>query len=154
MQEVQDQVILPCGCHCQNSSVYAHSGATICGKRFHAGESLRLGRRCGSVVTSVFGGRSRYGLVRKFFRVFCLCRRVYDFSLVSWLPYPVYPDGNPLTVVIDVGVRGVNYYLRDGGSVLSLYDIQPSRVLVEIDPPRILVMRMEGLDTLPGPPLP
>ena len=145
---------LPCGCHCQNSVVYEHCGATICGKRFHAGESLRLGKRCGSVVTSVVGGRSRYGLVRKFFRVFCLCRRVYDFSLVSWLPDPVYPDGNPLTVVINVGVRGVNSYLRGGGSVLSLDDIQPSRVLVEVSPPTsILVMRMEGLDTRP-PPLP
>ena len=143
---------LPCGCHCQNSVVYEHCGATVCGKRFHSGELLRVGKRCGSVVTSVVGGRSRYGLVRKFFRVFCLCRRVYDYSVVAWLPYPIYPDGNPLTVIINVGVRGVNYYLRGEGSVLSLDNIQPSRVLVEMDPPNILVMRMEGLDTLPVPP--
>ena len=60
------QVYLRCGCRVSRSSVHAHATAMIGGKRFNAGEKLAVRARCGSVVTMVSGGRSVYGLVKKF----------------------------------------------------------------------------------------
>ena len=128
--------------------MYCHGTAKIGGHRFTAGEPLRRFRRCGSVVTVVVGGRSRYGMVKRFVRVFCLCLRTYDFAIVSWLPPPVYPDGDPLTVRIDVTHMDVNNIRTL--NVVSLNDIQPARVAVDLlDRPYLYMMRMEGVDTLP-----
>lgn len=138
---------LSCGCRAESCSAFAHSQATIGGKRFNAGERLLRGRRCGSVITAVIGGRSVYGIVKKFNRVFCSCRRVHDFAVVTWFPRPTYPDGDPLTVKIELaGVVDVNNI--NTVSVIALNDIQPSRVLVEINTENhyMFVMRMEGLD--------
>jgi len=147
--EVVEKITLPCGCRCENNSVFHHSSAVICGKRFTAGERLRRGRRCSSVITAVVGGRSMYGVVKKFIRVCCvhLCYR--DFAILSWLPAPVYPDGDPLTVKISTLGIDINNLRRV--SVLPLSSIQPSRVLVDIDRKHhcLFVMRVEGLDTLP-----
>lgn len=91
-----------------------------------------------------------YGLVKQFIRVFCLCRRLYDFCIVSWLPPPIYPDLDPLTV--EIRIVGLDVNNLDRNSVVSLNDIQPSRVAVEIDESghSMFMMRMEGLDTLPS----
>ena len=139
-------ISLPCGCRCANNNVYCHPTAKIGGKRFTAGEPLRRGRRCGSVITAVVGGRSMYGVVKRFVRIFCVHLRVYDFAVLSWLPAPVYPDADPLTVRIDVPHIDVNNICTS--SVVSLNDIQPCRVLVEIDRTSLYMMRMEGIDTL------
>ena len=145
------RIDLPCGCRTENNVVHSHSKAIIGGKDFTAGESLISGRRCGSVVTMVKRGRSVYGLVKRFIRVLCGCVRVYDFAIVSWFPLPVYPDGDPLTVRIALeGVDDVN----DIGDVdvVSLNDIQPSRVLVEIDSENdsMYMMRKDGVDVIPN----
>ena len=89
-----------------------------------------------------------YGIVKKFCRVICSCPKVYDFVLVTWLPRPVYPDTDPLTVRINV--RGLDVNNIPNIRVISINDIQPSRVLVDIDQQNICMymMRMEGLDTI------
>ena len=110
------------------------------------GESLISGRRCGSVIVRVMGTRSVYGLAKKFIRILCDCVRVHDFVVVTWLPRPVYPDRDPLTVRIDLG--GVNVNRMNNKTVSSLNDIQPSRVIVDIDSVNdcLYPMRIEGTD--------
>ena len=89
-----------------------------------------------------------YGIVKKFIRVCCVHLHYRDFAVLSWLPPPVYPDNDPLTVKICTVGLDVNNLRRV--SVLPLNSIQPSRVLVYIDRLNncIFVMRVEGLDTL------
>ena len=65
---------------------------------------------------------------------------------MEWFPLPTYPDGDPLTVKIDL--RGVDVNNVGVGTVVSLFDIQPSRVLVDIDQHCMYMMRMEGLDSM------
>ena len=144
---------VPCECHVAGCNTFQCSKATIGGKNFSAGEKLLAGRRCGSVVTSVIAGRSMYGLVKQFVRVVCGCLRFDDFAIVTWFPRPTYPDGDPLTVRIDLdGIVDVNYVtgVHTGFDVVSLYDIQPSRVSVELDPRHncMFMMRMEGTDSM------
>ena len=79
------------------------------GKQFNSGQKLIHGRRCGSVVTSVVRGFSMYGLVKNFVRVVCKCLHLNDFAVVTWFPRPTYPDGDQLTVRIDLSdVPNVN----------------------------------------------
>jgi len=142
------QCHLRCGCcRIENSTVYSHSQAIIGGKRFNPGESLRSGKRCGSVITMVRGGRSVYGLAKNFIRVLCDCPRTVDLVVVTWFPPPVYPDDDVLTVRIDLGGGDVNTIRRV--DVIPLFDIQPSRVAVDIDTAHdcMYMMRLEGTDT-------
>ena len=140
------RIQLPCVCRVQQSTIYSHSTAVIGGKRFNAGNSLSPGQRCGSVITTVRGGRSVYGLVKKFVRVLCRCLVFHDFALVTWFPLPVYPDGDPLTVRVDLGGIDINNIAAI--DVISLNDIQPSRIAVDIDRGSdcMYMMRMDGLD--------
>ena len=127
---------------------YQHAQASIGGKRFTARESLLPGKRCGSVVTRIVSGRSVYGLVKQFLRVMCGCHSFQEVAVVEWFPLPTYPDGDPLTVKIDLcGVDVNNVGVR---TVVSLLDIQPSRVLVGIDQQYdcMYMMRMEGTDSM------
>ena len=143
---IANQINLICDCRVQNCSVLSYTQALIGGKKFYAGESLIPGKRCGSVIVRVTDGRSVYGLVKKFLRIVCNCVRVRDFVVVTWLPRPVYPDRDPLTVRIDLG--GVNVNTMNNHTVSSLRDIQPSRVIVGIDSIKhcLYPMRIEGTD--------
>jgi hypothetical protein len=143
------QIRLPCGCLVSGCGCYQHSKAIIGGKTFNAGEKLIPGLRCGSVVTSVISGRSMYALVKQFLRVVCKCLRFHQFAVVTWFPRPTYPDGDPLTVRISLdGVPDVNNI--PVSRVISLYDIEPSRVVVGLERRHncMFVMRLEGLDTM------
>ena len=93
-------------------------------------------------------GRSVYGLAKQFVRVVCDCVRVSDFVVVTWLPLPVYPDGDPLTVRIHLD--GVNVNEMTNETLSSLNDIQPSRVIVWIDELNdcLSMMRMDGRDVV------
>ena len=144
---------LKCGCRLGHSAVYEHARANIGGKCFNAGEKLRVGVRCGSVVTMIAGGRSVYGLIKKFYRVVCTCHSFIDFVLLTWFPLPNYPDGDPLTVKIVLGGSNVNNI--PGVSVVLLNDIHPSRIGVEIDNERdcMYMLRIDGIDTMPQPPV-
>jgi hypothetical protein len=95
------------------------------------------------------GGQSVYGLVKKFLRVLCGCPRCHDLVVVTWFPKPVYPDGDPLTVKVSVGV-GVDVNSLHDERVVFLNDIQPVRVAVSLDRVRgcMIMMRMEGVDTV------
>ena len=143
------QVYLRCGCRLSHSTVYSHSTASIGGKRFNAGERLRTGVRCGSVITLVRGDRSVYGLIKKLYRVVCACDRFIDLVVVTWFPLPDYPDRDPLTVRIVL--NGLDVNILPEIVVVPLYDIQPSRVAVEIDNEHdcMNMLRMEGTDTMP-----
>ena len=148
--EIIKQITLSCGCRVEHSSVFSHSVAYIGGKHFCPGEKLIPGRRCGSVIVSKIGGRSMYGLVKKFVQVICNCVgvRMINFALVTLLPRPVYPDNDPLTVRINLNGNDMN--TMDNQVVLSLNDIQPSRVIVDIDSSNdcLYMMRVDGYDVL------
>ena len=143
------QPYLQCDCRVTHSTVYVHKYAEIGGKRFNAGETLRVGVRCGSVFTLVRDGRSMYGLIKSFFRVQCGCRMFTDFAYVTWFPTPCYPDGDPLTVRIVLNGLDINNI--PDKHIVSLNDIQPSRICAEIDTVHdcMIMMRMEGIDTMP-----
>ena len=143
------QIRLTCGCRVATSSVYSHDLALIGNKKFHADEPLIASTRCGSVIVRVMGdGGSVYGLAKTFLRVICKCVRVHDFVVVTWLPRPVYPDGDPLTVQIKLG--GIDVNNMNNKTVSSLNDIQPSRVIVGIDTTYdcLYPMRIDGTDVL------
>ena len=132
--------------HC---SVYKHTSCKIGGKRFNPGEVLRVGKRCGSVVTMVSGGKSVYGLIKFCYRVCCRCNSFVDFLVVNWFPHPSYPDRDPLTVTIDIG--GLDIDNPTQMCVIPLYYIQPSRIAVELDinNDTMNMLRLEGIDTNP-----
>ena len=125
------QRCLQCGCRVSHSTLCHYPNVKIGGLRFSAGEQLKRGSRCGSVVVTKRGGISVYGLVKRFYRVLCLCGHMIDLASVTWLPYPDYPDDDPLTVRIKL--HGVDVNKIPELDVLSLNDIQPSRIIVEID---------------------
>jgi hypothetical protein len=143
------QVYLRCGCRLGHSALYSHPTALVGGKRFNAGQRLLLSVRCGSVITMVRDGRSVYGLLKKLYRVVCACDRFIDLAVVTWFPFPDYPDSDPLTVRIVLNGLDVNNITDI--EVVPLYDIQPSRVGVEIDNVHdcMQMLRMEGTDTMP-----
>ena len=145
---VSDQIKLICNCRVRYSSISSHLTARIGGKRFTAGERLTPGGRCGSVIIRVVNGRSVYGLAKKFVRVICGCVRIHDFVIVTWLPPPVYPDRDPLTVHVHLG-DGVDVNTMTNQTVSSLNDIQPSRVIVGfLDDSCLNMMRIDGTDNV------
>ena len=138
---------LCCACNIASCNTFQYSKAFIWGKEFNAGEKLIPGRRCGSVVTATIHGRSMYGLVKQFLRVVCRCLCFHDLVVLTWFPRPTYPDGDPLTVRVDLtGVPDVNSIVNF--DVVSLLDLEPSRILVELDRDGLgmHMMRMEGID--------
>ena len=78
----------------------------------------------------------------------CACDSFYEVAVVEWFPLPTYPDGDPLTVRICLS--GVDVNNVGVSRVVSLLDIQPSRVLVGIDQHHecMYMMRMDGTDSM------
>ena len=113
--------------------------------QFRAGEWGH--RRCGSVVTTVVTGRSRYCIIEKFLAV-----REKLFARVEWLSPPTYPYA-PYRLVVRVR-RLAPAQQRRHNCVLSLNDIQPCNVAVlpEADGVHFLMMRDKGVDRLAGDP--
>lgn len=143
------QSFLNCGCRVDHSTVHEHKLGKIGGKRFNSGETLRVGRRCGSVVTMISDDRSVYGLIKKFFRVYCECTSFIDFVVVTWFPHPHYPDRDPLTV--EIRTRGLDVNNITRMCVVPLHYIQPSRIAVEMDNvnDKMLMLRLDGIDKNP-----
>ena len=101
--------------------------------------------RCGSIFTAKIDGRSLYGKILRFVRVVCSnFGTVTELAVVEWFPAPVYPDGDPLLVRIDLDNEPEPADAPT--NVLYLNEIDPSRVLYEIDESSIYMMRVEGLD--------
>ena len=106
--------------------------ASVLGTRFTAGEPLvgvrRAGwqtRRCGSVITTVIGGRSFYGLVKHFIERSNSTGG--KFAVVEWLPTPSYPyANNPVVTCLCDGD------VTDGlPAIVSILDIEPCGVGLE-----------------------
>jgi len=140
---------LRCGCRTLLCNTYEYKTGKIGGKKFTAGETLRVGSRCGSVVTMVSGVSSIYGLTKRFYRVICPCGKFIDFAIVTWFPSPHYPDRDPLTV--EIGVRGLDVNNITQMNIVPLFNIQPSRIAVELKctNQKMCMLRIEGLDSNP-----
>lgn len=111
--------------------------AYVLGVHFRAGEWGC--RRCGSVVTLMHEGRSRYCVVHNFIQV-----RNQEFACVTWLSVPHYPYA-PNRLVVRVRVDNIQTGLP---SIIPLTMIDPTRVLVEpdVDNVHYYVMRVKGWD--------
>ena len=79
----------------------------------------------------------------------CSCTVAHDFVIVTWFPFPDYPDGTPLYVRIVMNRMNMNTLTEL--TVVPLYRIQPSRIGVEIDRNNdcMIMLRIEGIDTMP-----
>lgn len=134
------------GCNVDCLSVTYFSVVYIMGVHFRAGEWAAEGgsSRCGSVVTTVVGGRSLYARVRMFVRVHRDDSPGY--ALVDWFSEPEYPTGTPLVVRVKGDGSEID---SDRGSVISITSIDPSRVIVEPDGDHFYMMRGSGYDTVP-----
>ena len=143
------QTYIKCGCRIDHCDVYEYKRCKIGGKKFTSGEVLCVGRRCGSVVTMVSGDRSVYGLIKYCYRVSCQCLNSIDFVVVTWFPFPTYPDRDPLTVKIVI--RGLDINNITQMCVTPLCDVQPSRIAVELEHEHnnMYMLRLEGIDTNP-----
>ena len=103
--------------------------------------------RCDSIFTAVMDGQSRYGLISKFVQRTRVWESSGAYACVCWFCKPRYPNARTLIVRID------NRFIFDESlsSIISLEDIDPSRILVEIGGDRdndMYVMRIEGWDTI------
>ena len=119
--------------------VRSFEAARIQGVHFKSGE---WGHRiCGSVITTVYCGRSRYGYVKRF--LFVQSR---EFAVVNWLSKPIYPYA-PITLVVRVHMLPET----DQPSyrcVISCDDIEPCSVCVlpDDDGVHYNMMRTDGTD--------
>lgn len=130
-------------------SASAYNVAHIMGMHFRAGDWKDCrgsgGRRCGSVVTCTLHGRSYYARVVRFLKI--------DgddspgFASLRWFSKPTYPHGVPLVVRVGDDGSLVDF---DMTSMIRLTQIEPSRVMVEVDhsvEPRLFyMMRDSGYD--------
>ena len=119
----------------------SHAKANICDVMFTAGQSIRAGTTCGSIITCVIDGQSRYGKVVKFFSH--ICGNIGGmYAYVEWFKKTNYPfEGTPLVV----RVRDNSQPLGD--AVVSIFDIDPSRVILERSD-RESCYYIEGIDTV------
>ena len=113
--------------------------AYVLGVHFRAGEWGC--RRCGSVITTVHEGRSRYCNVTKFVRV-----GHREFACVEWLSKPHYLYA-PMTVVTRVTYLP-RHRQREMPVLIPLETIDPTPVLVEPDTDghHFYMMRVHGYD--------
>ena len=91
-------------------------------------------------------------LVKRFFRVTgtCSCDVAHEFVIVTWFPFPDYPDGTPLYVRIVLNGMNVNT-LTELTLLVPLYSTQPSRIGVEIGRTNdsMIILRVKGVDKIP-----
>ena len=131
------------------TGLITYTKSNICGVEFRAGQNIagNANKTCGSIVTCVVDGQSRYGIVIHFFKHICV-RNDNLYAYIEWLNSTDYPfEGTPLIVRIRDDSAPV------GGSprqIISIFDIDPSRVIVErSDNEECYYMcRIEGIDTI------
>ena len=117
--------------------------AYVLGVHFKAGEWGRS--RCGSVITTMYGGRSRYAIVDSFINA-----DGKDFAVVSWCSRPHYPYA-PIPLVSRVTLLNPERQVLMP-RLLPLNRIDPTRVIVEPDDNGrdFYMMRVLGWDRLAG----
>ena len=123
----------------------SYTKANICGVEYTAGHSIAGDKNgtCGSVVTCVIDGQSVYGKVVQFFMHICGQNKDL-YAYVKWLNKTDYPTGTPLVVRVRDNAQ------RLDASIVSIFDIDPSRIIIErCDSESCYYMcRMEGFDTI------
>ena len=122
---------------CQFRRVKAFETARILGQHFRAGEWGC--ERCGSVITTMYAGRSRYCNVKKFLQV-----QDKSFALVDWLSVPEYPYA-PSRLVVRVRLMPDQHRHR---CVIPVERIEPCSVAVmpDADGVHFYMMRDKGYD--------
>jgi hypothetical protein len=113
--------------------------ARILGEHFKADEWGR--QTCGSVITTIYGGRSRYCYVKRFLRV-----QNKSFASVVWLSPPEYPyHPNRLVVRVHLMSAAEQSSCR---RVISVDRIEPCSVSVLPDADRVhyWMLRSKGYD--------
>ena len=116
----------------------------VLGVHFRAGEWGN--HRCGSVITTIYRGISRYCIVHMFLQVQGIV-----FACVSWLSTPVYPC---LPFKLVVKVRPLTpAQQRVHRSVIPVDRIDPCTVAVlpDSDDVHFFMMRDKGTDRTPSP---
>lgn len=131
------------GCEQDQFSIRCFAVAHVFAVHFRAKEWLKY-PRCGSVVTCVMDGQSYYARVEKFF---CVGDDCSGYASVVWFGKPSYPLGTPM--VVKVSEDG-SHVKSEYGCIISLDEIDPSRVMVEFsnEPSTYYVMRDSGYDTI------
>ena len=119
------------------TSVRSYMVARIKGMHFSCGEWGQ--RTCGSVFTTVYRGRSRYGILDRFLFV-----RGKEYAAVTWLSPPVYPY-HPITVVVRVSHQEYQPLNR---CVIPCDRIEPCGICVMPDEDGVhyYMMRDRGFD--------
>ena len=122
--------------------VRSFTTARILGVHFKTGEWGE--RRCGSVMTTIYAGRSRYCVVQKFLRV----EEKY-FARVQWLSVPKYPYA-PCRLVVRVRVLTPQEQSIPR-IIVPIEKIDPCNVYVIPDEDGIhyYMMRDKGVDSVP-----
>lgn len=111
--------------------------ANILGVHFKSGEWNE--KRCGSVITTMYDGRSRYAVVNTFIKA-----GNKDFASVTWLSKPSYPFAPiPLVVRVEEMNPAAQFNMP---SLLPLNRIDPTPILVEPDGDHFYMMRVSGWD--------
>ena len=105
-------------------------------------------RRCGSVFTAVVDGQSRYGVIDKFIQSHTHTGSCGTYAVVRWFCKQTYPT----KCVLVAHIRDWFAFDDSLSSVVSINDIDPSRVVIElvggIDYGGMYLMRIEGWDTV------
>ena len=148
-RQLHDSPVGQCCCCSKNDirrGLISYTKADICGVEFSAGQSVRGNRcgRCGSVFTCVIDGQSVYGNALKFFSHACDNNNGL-YAHVQWFNMPDYPfEGTPLVVRIQDNSQTLDT------SVVSIFDIDPSRVILERSDEELCyyMCRIEGFDTI------
>ena len=117
--------------------------AFVLGVHFRAGEWGQ--ERCGSVITTMFAGRSRYCFVRRFLRV-----QGQYFALVNWLSISEYPYA-PNRLIVKVHLLSREQQLQHR-CVISIKKIDPCTVAVlpHEDDVHFYMLRDKGYDRVPS----
>ncbi len=132
-----------------HNNLISHSRANILGVHFTANQDIagNANKRCGSIITAVINGQSMYGKVVAFFsNGVCVKNNASRYACVQWLNVPDYPvSGTPIVVRLCDDAQPCTV-----PSVLSIFDIDPSRVISErSDSEHCYYMcRIEGVDTI------
>ena len=113
------------------------------GTYFRAGEWGQ--QSCGSVVTTVVDGQSFYARVQAFVQVDedpCP-----GYAIVNWFSKPEYPFRIPLVVKVRDDGSDIQ---NDFGTVISINNIDPSRVMIGTDTEDgvYYMMRDSGYDSI------
>ena len=139
-----------CGCSCDGDDLQwlnEYPIAYIMNVHFRSGEWGNY-PRCGSVVTCVLDGQSHYARVDRFLQVDG--DECPGYASVTWFSKPQYLlDGKtPLVVRVTGDGSEIDEVY---GSIIRITDIDPSRVMVEMNPRDdfYIMMRDSGYDTRP-----